>query len=425
MKTRIKEKSLYNCILASLFIQMLLFPKLLMWIKLLFIIIAVVLCLDMGRRSFKIDRGGKILLAYIFWNVMEILIGIANNAGMTGIREGTVTVVWPLAFLILAGIKVNREQLKWLYKIIIMMTFVLCIADIVFIFSEQLGLYAVRDIFVRLNRNTPLAILFGGTYPAFRVDHLYFYAFLAPFMITVIVCQNRSTFSEIGISKKFTMWTAILAIILAVLSGMGGIWFACVIGALLCLRRLNIRNIQKMFPLIVFGVFILICFCIYSYLNGGMVYGIVCEVINRLFPQSPALISVDDLVRKNQAEAMLKSWAESPFIGHGSGYPVEYYRGNEIVLETDSELMYLTILYQRGIVGLGLFLAVIIYVVELLHKRNGIEWLTWPFSVGMISFMAANIFNPYFSNMSMMWIVYFPFLISSNNIYEEKACEKC
>lgn len=425
MKTRIKEKSLYNCVLALLFIQMLLFPKLLMWIKLLFIIIAVALCLDISRRSFKIDRGGKVLLVYIFWNVLEILLGIANNAGTTGVREGTVTVIWPLVFFVLAGIKVNREQLKWLYRAIVKMTFILCIADIVFIFSEQLGLYAVRDIFVCLNRNMPLSILFGSTYPAFRVDHLYFYAFLTPFMITVIVCQNRCTFNEIGISKKFTMWTAILAMILAVLSGMGGIWFACVMGALLCLARLNVGNFRKMFPLIIFGIFMLICFFICSYLNGGMVYGIVCEVVDRLFPQSPAIINADDLVRKNQAEAMLKSWAESPFIGHGSGYPVEYCRGNQIVVETDSELMYLTILYQRGLVGIGLFFAVIIYVVGLLRKRNGIEWLTWPFCVGMISFMAANIFNPYFSNMSMMWIVYFPFLISSNNIYGEKACEKC
>lgn len=416
VRIKIKINHLYGHVLAMLFIQMLLFPKILMGIKLLFIIMAIFFSLVKNGFKLRVVTGGILLLIYVFWNAIEIGIGMLRGVEMVGLREGTVTVAWPFVFFVLASSRISKEQLKWLYKAIVVITIILCIADIILLFAEHFGFSSVVKALALFNRRQPRASLGIASYPVIRVDHLYFYAFLVPFMIAVLMCQKYSSFHVIGISGKLVMGVAVLAVLLAVLSGMRGIWLSCAIGAFLSFARSNYGNFRKML-LIALGVGI---FCMGSYMNHGMAYGIVGEVKAGLFPDNLRQISQDDLVRQKQARAMLESWMDRPLIGQGSGYPIEYEREEGVkVTETDSELSYLKMLYQRGAIGLTLFVLILLCAVKILRTRKDIDWFAWPFCVGMISFMTANIFNPYFSNMSNMWILFLPFLIDKKNI--EKA----
>lgn len=163
----------------------------------------------------------------------------------------------------------------------------------------------------------------------------------------------------------------------------------------------------------------MIGFGVKSYSEKGIVYQIMTGVSDK-FVFKKEISEENNSVRMNQAKAMLDAWVKSPILGQGVGYPIRYYRFRGYVVQAENELQYLAMLYQKGIMGFLSFFALVGYAVHILNIRKDIKWFCLPFMAGMVSFLTANAFNPYLSNMSMMWILFFPFWLEAG---KRKLCD--
>lgn len=397
--------NIYYCILAFLFLQMLFLPKLYMGVKAVGIVIAIVLFLCLYKNHIRITNGKILIMIYLMLNITSTLIGMGKGYGAYAIRTGTVNIAWPACFLLLMDTRFGEKQLVWIYKAIIKITFILCTWDIAFMFCKSKFIY---DLTVFLNRGIPRFSIINNWF--LRVDHLYFYAFLTPFMLGVLLNYDKEFLRTIKMSKGFIGVSLFFSLLITVWSGMGGLWLASAAGAVICFFKFRLFRRKDIWILQVVSLFILLIFGIQSYSEKGIVYQIMGEISDKLIIIKDTT-EWNNSVRVNQAKAMIDAWCRAPVFGQGVGYPVRYYRFGGYVVQAANELQYLTILYQRGVLGFLSFFALVGYAIHILNARKDIKWICLPFMVGMVSFLMANAFNPYLSNMSMMWILFFPFLI--------------
>lgn len=406
MKVTISK--IYYFVLATLFMQMLFLPKLYMWVKAICILVAIIFCIYICKDHIKITNGKFLMLINLALNVTSTAIGIWKGYGAYAIRTGTINIIWPVCFLLMMDIHLKNKQLTWLYIAIIRITFILCIWDIAFLFERKW----IIDWTLLLNRDIPRSQAFSNWF--LRVDHLYFYAFLVPFIMGVLFNGNKEFLKKLNVSKGFVYITFFLSIFIVVLSNMGGIWLACSLGVIICFFKFRLFSRKRILVLTCISAVLIAGFLINSYSRESIAYMIVNEVLSK-FSNNGSGSQLNSSVRFNEAKAMISSWIDAPVLGQGTGYPVSYYRFGEYVTQAENELQYLVILYQRGMLGILSFFSIVAYAVYILERRKDIGWLCEPFMVGMICFLIANAFNPYLSNLSMMWILYFPFWLENKN----------
>lgn len=402
----LSSSSLIKILLLLLMFQFILMPKICMEIKVGILVSILFLTLGSRRFTLTISKNAVILGIYIIFNVLNTLFGVIRGYGEVAIRSSTVSIVWPLLFFLFMGIKINREWFVFFYKVLIGLTLCICIFDTLVLFSGLLGLLELREFLMFFNLNQVIGSNWSGIY-AIRSDHIFLYAFLIPFIMSVMFRQTRDEYFELGVSKGYVNFVCLYSILIGVLSGMGGVWLAEAIGFIICVFRYrNIRGRRVAFIVFVVGIVLIMAF--FSYLSKGFAWYIYQEVADHLFVQSRG---IED-IRGNQIKAMIELWMTSPLVGVGRGVPVGYWREGQNVLGAGGESSYFVMLYQSGIIGVALFLALVINGIKTLKVRYDVSWFCEPFIVGMVCFLIANAFNPYLSNLSMIWILLFPLIIN-------------
>ncbi len=404
-----KRYNILNICMALLFLQMLIFPKMYMWTKIFFLSIILYLCLHIYGMRLKLSKGQILIITYVAWNVVEIIMGGVRGYGSVAVRMATIDVLWPLAYIIIASKGLKQNHLKWIYKILIICVIWFNIYDSILLICAICGNQYILKFLALFNSGIPFAYVSNGA-TAFRVDHIYYYAFFTPFMMALLFEGKNNTEKASGISFKIIMVTALTSCFLAAAAGMGGIILACFVGFILCLKLYHLFSKKNMFLFLVFLMFCLAIVFLISYDRMGMAYYIWEDIISRFGVDSSVVTLTNGDKRINQIRAMLKLWMESPLIGNGTGVPVKYFWGTDELFTANNEMSYFRILYQKGIIGLCLFFSLVIYCIKMI-KIKEIKWFMKPFMIGTLSFLSANAFNPYLTNLSNYWILFLPFCI--------------
>lgn len=409
MTRRNKKYNILNICMALLFLQMLIFPKMYMWTKIVFLSFVLCMCLHFYGIRLKLSKGHVLILTYIAWNIVEIILGGVRGYGSVAVRMATIDVLWPLSYIIIALKGLRENHLKWIYKTLIICAIWFNIYDSVLLICTISGNQYILKFLALFNSGIPFAYVSNGAI-AFRVDHLYYYAFFAPFMIALLFEGKNNTEQASGISFKIIVVTALISCFLAIAAGMGGIILACFVGFILCLKLYHVFSKKNMFIILVFFVLCLATIFWISYNRMGIIYYIWEDIISRFGIDSSVVTLTNGDKRINQIRAMLKLWMESPLIGNGTGFPVRYFWGKDEIFTANNEMSYFRILYQKGVIGFCLFFSLVLYSIKMI-KIKETKWFLKPFMIGSLSFLAANTFNPYLTNLSNYWILFLPFCI--------------
>ena len=415
--------NIYKYLLIVLFLQFLFLPKMWMWAKIGCLALMLIYTIIHKRGLYRFNKDASIIMIFVLWNILSLLHGILKGYGDFAIRRGTVDILWPLCFFLLSGFSLGAYELRWLKKALIIVTFILSCIDLGIFLTALIGNRALIEFFNIFNLNPIRVEIAGITHFNLRIDHQYLFAFLTPFCL--ISCIERIDKNRVYSSRHdnkigFTLLTAILAVLVSILIGVAGIWLALASGIILYIVFYHPKKINKNF--IVSAALIGFLLVILIFLNDSLrnqIGYVFSEIANRLFSSSG---DSSDITRSNQATAMINQWIDSPIIGQGTGATVSYYRDSVLVDTAENELTYIVMLYQKGIIGLFLFAAIVWRLAKKLRSLNGVSDFAIPFFIGMISFLIPNAFNPYLANISTMWIVYLPFLIRST-IEEERIVE--
>ena len=135
---------------------------------------------------------------------------------------------------------------------------------------------------------------------------------------------------------------------------------------------------------------------------------------------------VSDEPRHLQASALIEGWMDSPILGHGAGVNASVVRSD---IPGTYELSYLAMLFERGLLGVSVFIA--LYVI-LMHwsikclKKNVVDKAyILSFIVAINLFMIANATNPYLNAYDYMWFLFLLLVvvrISNEEKYEKDLC---
>lgn len=403
---RINNSSLTKILFLLLMFHFMFMPKIYMWTKAGLLISMLFLTLASRRYIITISGNAVILGIYILFNIFNTLFGIIQGYGKAAIRSSSVSIAWPLLFFLFIGISINREWFLYFYRILIGLTLSLCIFDTLVLFSGLWGLFGLRGFLMIFNKNQVIGSNWSGFY-AIRSDHIFLYAFLIPFMMSVMFRQTNVEYIELGVSKGYVRFVCLNAILIGVLSGMGGVWLAEAVAFVICLFRY--RDMRgKRVASIIFAAGIVLTMVFLSYSSKGVAWYIYEEVADHLFVKSRG---IED-IRGNQIKAMIDLWMTSPLVGAGRGVPVGYWREGRDVLGVGGESSYFVMLYQSGVIGVALFFALVVNGIKTLKTRDDAPWFCDPFIVGMVCFLIANAFNPYLANLSVIWILLFPLIVN-------------
>ena len=137
---------------------------------------------------------------------------------------------------------------------------------------------------------------------------------------------------------------------------------------------------------------------------------------------------VSDTPRLLQSEALIEGWMENPFLGNGAGINASVARS-----ETPGtyELTYLAMLFERGIVGILVF--VLMYIVLMVWSirclnKNAINTMdTFALIIALNLFMIANATNPYLNAFDYIWFLFILFVnirISNENKEKDMCTDK-
>lgn len=421
---KISDLSLTKILIIILMFQFIMMPKIQMVVKLVLLI--TILFLTFMHRNFKltVTHNAMLLITYALFNVFCMIMGLIKGYGKVAIRSSTVSVVWPILFLLFMGISINREWFAFLYKLLIGLTLCMCIFDTLVLVSGIYGLSLLNEFLMLFNLNR----VYGSSGYGFfviRSDHLYFYAFLIPVMMAIMFRQSKDEYRELNVSKKLVQFVCMYSMAIGVLSGMGGVWLSEALGFVICIFRYRHVS-KKKFYYIFAGISVLLVYALFSFFSKGTVWYIYEEVADHIFVKSRG---IED-IRGNQIRAMLDLWLSSPLFGVGNGVPVEYWREGQYVLKAGGESSYFSMLYQTGIIGVVLFFSLVVNGIKSLKSRFDAKWICDPYIVGLICFLVANAFNPYLSNLSMIWILLFPLLINKPKYGQEnksiiEGCMRC
>lgn len=132
------------------------------------------------------------------------------------------------------------------------------------------------------------------------------------------------------------------------------------------------------------------------------------------------------VVRTEQVDQLIGAWAESPIFGHGLGATIPgYFRSAE--RPWNFELQYHVLLFQFGIVGCLLVVAVV--VVALIAIRNGLRARPDLTPVMIVALAAAggmligNATNPYLQAPGHGWAIWLPLMVANVAILNRQRDE--
>lgn len=405
-KNMLKSSSVYFVLVQLLFFQFVVFPKIFMPLKAAFIFILV--CLSLNRRNFSIcyNPAVKVSYIYILYNLFSTIYGFNCGYGDVALKSSTVNIIWPIAFVLFCGEIVTENTIKNIFVMLVRLAQIIIIMDIILVIAYFLHSSFLLGLFNQINLNP----VFIGNFGIFqiRVDHLYFYAFFSPFLIyaSIMSFVEKKEFAV----KNFTLYlTTIFSIVLSLLSGMGGVWLSMGVGVGLCIFKSGLlQHKSTYFAVLLIGLIVIIS-GIYSYSNEGLVFRLINAVSDQLESENNAYS-----VRASQRALLIDGWMNNPLFGNGIGAPIKYDRNGIFDVFYESESSYHVILYQKGFVGLLLFVLVFLNARKVLVNSVHFKRLYMPFYVGMVSFLIANAFNPYLASLSTIWILFLPIIFASN-----------
>lgn len=393
-------------LLGCLFFLSLFVPTKYQQIKLIFLIIGLLFLLLNG--DLKIHR--DVLFWILLMIVSDVLFQTLGfiNGGHGSIRISTVTVFWPLCYIIIIS-SLNTEYIfRKIINVLVFAAWIIVIHTFILFFS---ALFAIT---------TPLSIIDVGLgfalynnyieYSTFNIGSL---IFITPFILTLWITRLNNDFFS-----KYTYYLiCILLLVLVVLSGRTifqiNLLFLVFINMFMIKKYIkNSLVIARMFFLfIIIGIF---GFVIINNFYTIDISVIISEIVTKFEDLKSSNNNTSGSIRAMQFKAMIDAWKERPVFGWGEGVGLAtFIRSDE--QDWAYELVYIARLFQTGIVGTALYFAFILWIIYrfiiIINRKTYLSRLSYCLLNGFICFMIANATNPYLGKFDFMWVIYFPLAV--------------
>jgi O-Antigen ligase. len=357
----------------------------------------------MGQGKISINSILWIIL-WIFSNIIFVFVGL-KNAAPGALATITIDILWPIILLLVVSQIYTIDFFVELNKVILIFSIILCLYDFGFVI-KTFWISQIPDFLYSFHMS--YAIGRKGVLIEYSLDHFYSLYFVVPYTYGLVITSIRNKRND---NKIVLIAILVLEIICIFLTGKTtALIIIClmpvlhyVLSFLFLGRRRKTHSIMfKILLSIVVALFMTIIF-----FKGSRIVEIVSVNVEKIL----TMFTNTSDERYSQFRALLKGWTEAPILGNGTGsYSKECIRSAQTPWAY--ELSYLSILFQKGLIGLGIFLSYTIWIIKnmlVLSERDEVfEYTAIPFLLGFIGILISNAINPTLGKAGYIWIFFLP-----------------
>jgi O-antigen ligase len=337
------------------------------------------------------------------------------NGGKGAVSISTVTILWPLCYIIIIS-SLNKEY--FFKKIVEVMIFATCV---IIFHTYYLVFSALFVITVPLSRiDVGFKVGFYNSFMEYSTLNIPSLIFIAPLILTLWITKLYSDF----FSKLVYFLICILLVGLIILSGRTifqvNLLLLVFINVFMIKRYIknNVVIMRSVFMILFFGV---LSFVIISQFYPIDISVIISEIIKKF--EFTSSNNPSGNIRTMQFKAMIEAWKERPVFGWGEGVGLRtLVRSNE--QDWAYELVYGARLFQTGIIGTALYAVYITWIIYrcliIIKRKTYLSRIVYCLLNGFICFMVATATNPYLSKFDFMWVIHLPLAIINYDLLNNK-----
>jgi len=338
-----------------------------------------------------------------------VLLGLVREAP-GALRMAPLYVVWPIAYSLFVAAAASRKVLRALDTVLVAASFAVPLQAAIYVLVEAglLPSYLLIPLDVEPNI---------GFYAGFVQIHLTTLAsllFLVPYLMAAVTVYpaGRSR------AMRQLLWLALLlGVAVVVLSLRRGIILAVllaplVIGVLVAFQpgAAGRESRRRLTRLTISLAALLVCVGAYAHLVYEWSPDNMASVFQAGF-DFESRTEVGATARAVQFSDLMHAWASDPIFGAGAGAYVP-----TIVREPDMpwayELSYVSLLFQTGMVGFGLYALGGLWIfgtsIRMIRSGHPLGIQLLPVLAGTACFLVANASNPYLAKFDYLWVLFLP-----------------
>ncbi|MFT4153291.1 O-antigen ligase family protein [Parafilimonas sp.] len=398
--------------------------------KIVFIIILLITVICSRILFDKLNVTKEVFLWYailISHGIFFTIIGFLNkNNPYFVLRTTTYNIIWPVFYFIFTIGLYKRTSLIFLIRVLVITNFIV-------------SLYLIGSALTLLHVLPPLGFL---SFSMSQLDYdttaglvkvqipaIISMMFTVPFLISFTLLSEKRS---LGFKKWFLYASILLSIIGIISSARRALMLNVFFGVLFTIifswwaNYSSRRILKKNMIWMVCGGLIILTGVLIAVADSGFIdLSLVFQKFSEAFASKENLSDKSVAIRYDQFDLLIKSWLQKPLLGHGHGAVSSFVVRSEKT-PWMYELSYVALLFQTGIIGLLIYLALLGWPIykglTLLRKGNHeTALLLMPLMVGCTCFLIANGTNPYLQSYDNMWTLFFPVAVI-NYLTKELSC---
>jgi O-antigen ligase len=346
------------------------------------------------------------IVSDVFFQVLGFI-----NGGKGSVKISTVTVCWPLCYIIIISSLDKEYLIKKIFKIIIFATWIIVFHTYYLFFSTLFKTTTLLSII-----DVGLGFFFYNSFIEYSTYNIGTLIFSVPFVLTLWITRLNNEFFH----EHTYFLICILLLGLVILSGRT--IFQVNLLLLAFINMVTIKKYIKSNIIIIRSIFLILVFGLVSFMIVNLFYSIdmnviILNIVNKFTSSNNTSLNI----RVSQFKVMIDAWKERPLFGWGEGVGLTAIYGRQ---GWSYELVYVARLFQTGIIGTGLYFSFIVWIVYrcfvILKQKTYLSKITYCLLNGFICFMIANATNPYLAKFDFMWIIYLPLVIINYDLLNNK-----
>ncbi|MCI9210028.1 MAG: hypothetical protein HFI83_04980 [Eubacterium sp.] len=360
----------------------------------------------------------RVLLLYILYNTVSVVIGITTSAP-GAVRVTSTEIVWPILFVVLFLAFPAINVIDYVFTGIILGMWVVSLMD----FALLMTAYGIFPLQIEWFTQIDLGYYVNPAGHAFTSGHMVSYLYGIPFVAGLLIVEKKKRFSYM-LLLAFELFNIFLSGRRAMFLLVG---LLPVFGILIYryIRNKGFKKYRIVSRLSKNQTFILTLACVFGvcviYYSKNYIIFLLDTLLEGFEFKNAA--NPDAHIRGIQFSALMKGWLEHPLFGNGAGsYTIECIRSEEQLWAY--ELSYCALLFQKGLIGAGLFLNLVIHAYrsskKKIQKNKYFLKYCYPVLMGMTGVLIGNATNPYLGKFSCIWYLFLAVSLSGMLNFKNK-----
>lgn len=333
------------------------------------------------------------MLFSLIWTGWGLLQGNSLFALGRALQSG---VLYPLIYMLLAGMLVQRDDVETFLDGIQYLNLAACLLALLFVASTIMGWNIPVLTAIMSNSISEVTFSHMSGISGYFINEM---IFTSPFVLTSLFVKEKKNI--------LGMLNIVISVFAIMLSGRRVIQITMIaFFVILFILRWGRVEFLRSLAIVVLGIVIAVGVV---YLQKWLVDQSLTAKGGVEYRFSRLFVADSSNARYVQIHELLKGFFQNPIMGSGLGGVLESGYIRSVSSPWSFELSYLSMLYHTGVVGIIYYALLLLIPFKFLKEIGGVDHdspYVLPLTFGYISILVANAVDPYLGIFDMQWMIF-------------------